>query len=152
MRDRMRQHLRLLVCQIQILFHILQRLTPILSSFAVIIEPLYSQNDAIFKDWFKYKVIIHSRNPMEDIELLELVEKARFGYLPIRVASKYGMMRLIDSRITYEMIQRDFVIPPRRKTISKHHEQIRTLENIVENDKAGMIISPEIGYMKTSQF
>ena len=108
-------------------------------------QPLYSQNDAIFKGWFKYKVIIHSRNPMEDIELLELVEKARFGYLPIREASKYGMMRLIDSRITFEMLQRDFVIPLRRQTISKYHEQIRTLENIVENDKAGMIISPEIG-------
>jgi DNA polymerase elongation subunit (family B) len=31
------------------------------------------------------------------------------------------------------------------QTMSKHHEQIRTLEDIVENDKAGMIISPEIG-------
>ena len=31
------------------------------------------------------------------------------------------------------------------KTVSKHHEQIRTLENIVEMDKAGMIVSPEIG-------
>jgi DNA polymerase elongation subunit (family B) len=54
------------------------------------------------------------------------------------------MLRLIDSRITYELLQRDFVIPKRR-SISKHHEQIRTLEEVVEMDKAGMIISPEIG-------
>ncbi|HZD34494.1 MAG TPA: DNA polymerase domain-containing protein [Nitrososphaeraceae archaeon] len=33
----------------------------------------------------------------------------------------------------------------RTKTISKHHEQMRTLEDIVEFDKAGMIVSPEIG-------
>ena len=42
------------------------------------------------------------------------------------------MMRLIDSRITFELLQREFVIPARIKTVSKHHEQIRTLENIVE--------------------
>lgn len=53
------------------------------------------------------------------------------------------MLRLIDSRITYEL-KRYFVIP-NKKTVSKNHEQIRTVENIVEMDKAGMIISPEIG-------
>ena len=54
------------------------------------------------------------------------------------------MLRLIDNRITYELLQRDFVVPKRR-SVSKHHEQIRTLNDIVELDKAGMIISPEIG-------
>ena len=52
---------------------------------------------------------------------------------------------LIESRITCDLIQRGFVIPVRTKTISKHHEQMRTLEDIVEFDKAGMIVSPEIG-------
>jgi hypothetical protein len=45
------------------------------------------------------------------------------------------MLRLIDSRITYELLKRDFVIP-KKKSISKHHEQIRTLENVVDMDKA----------------
>jgi len=54
------------------------------------------------------------------------------------------MLRLIDNRITFELLARDFIIP-KRKSVSKHHEQIRTLENIVGLDKAGMIISPEIG-------
>jgi DNA polymerase elongation subunit (family B) len=54
------------------------------------------------------------------------------------------MLRLIDSRITYELLQRDFVVP-KRQSISKYHEQIRTLNDIVEMDKAGMIISPEMG-------
>ena len=106
---------------------------------------LYSRSDKSKPEWFKQKVIIHSDAPMEEVEPLELLEKARFGYLPLRLASKYGMIRLIDSRITHELIQREFVIPPRMRTISKHYEQIRTLENIVETDKAGMLISPEIG-------
>jgi DNA polymerase elongation subunit (family B) len=81
---------------------------------------------------------------VNDIYLLELIEKARFSYLPLRLVSKYGMLRLIDSRITYELLQRNYVIPT-KKSISPSHEQIRTLEDIVEKDKAGMIISPEIG-------
>jgi hypothetical protein len=106
---------------------------------------LDSHNDKNFSEFLKLKVIIYTRNSIYDIHLLELVEKARFGYLPLKLASRYGMIRLIDSRITYELLQREFVIPPRVKTISKHHEQIRTLEDIVDFDKAGMIISPEIG-------
>jgi DNA polymerase family B len=102
-------------------------------------------NDKSFIEPFKQKVIIHTHNAMSDIDLVELVEKSRFGYLPLRLALKYGMMRLIDSRITFELLQRDFVIPTRLKTVSKHYEQIRTLEDIVDMYKAGMIISPEIG-------
>ena len=54
------------------------------------------------------------------------------------------MLRLIDDSNTFELLARDFIFP-KRKSVSKHHEQIRTLENIVGLDKAGMIISPEIG-------
>jgi DNA polymerase family B len=106
---------------------------------------LYSQNDKNFIEYFKQKVLIHNHNKIHDIHPIDLVEKARFSYLPLRLASKYGMIRLIDSRITYELLQREFVIPTRLRTISKHHEQIRTLKNIVNMDKAGMIVSPEIG-------
>ena len=89
-------------------------------------------------------VVISARDSNEDIFLVELVEKSRFSYLPLKHVLRYGMLRLIDSRITYELLNRDFVIP-KRKSVSKYREQIRTLENIVEMDKAGMIISPEIG-------
>ena len=106
---------------------------------------LDSHNDKSFSEFLKRKVIIYTRNSMYDTHLLESVEKAGFGYLPLKLASRYGMIRLIDSRITYELLQREFVIPARMRTISKHHEQIRTLEDIVEMDKAGMIVSPEIG-------
>jgi hypothetical protein len=106
---------------------------------------LGSFNDKSLGEHLKLKVVIYTRNSMYDTHLLELVEKTRFSYLSLKLASRYGMIRLIDSRITYELLQREFVIPTRMKTISKHHEQIRTLENIVEMDKAGMIVSPEIG-------
>jgi DNA polymerase elongation subunit (family B) len=89
-------------------------------------------------------VVIYARESIEDISVVELVEKSKFSYLPLKLASKYRMLRLIDSRITFELLKRDYVIP-KKKSISKHHEQIRTLEDVIDMDKAGMIISPEIG-------
>jgi DNA polymerase elongation subunit (family B) len=91
-----------------------------------------------------HAVVIHSLDIIDNMHLLELVEKARFSHLPLKFASKYGMIKLIESRITFELLQRSYVIPSKR-SVSKSHEQIRTLENIVDMDKAGMIISPEIG-------
>ena len=103
-----------------------------------------SSIDDIITKYCNQTIVIHSRDTVDDISFVELVEKARFSYLPLKLASKYGMLRLIDSRITYELLKRDFVVPKRR-SVSKHHEQIRTLEDINKSDKAGMIVSPEIG-------
>ena len=86
-----------------------------------------SSIDNIITEYCNQTVVIHSRDTVDDISLVELVEKARFSYLPLKLASRYRMLRLIDSRITYELLQRDFVVP-KRQSISKHHEQIRTLE------------------------
>jgi len=118
---------------------------------AIIYEEYQYDNDIasaignLITEYCNRTVVIHSRDTVDDISLVELVEKARFSYLPLKLASKYGMIRLIDSRITYELLQREFVIPSRMRAISKHHEQIRTLEDIVDMDKAGMLISPEVG-------
>lgn len=117
---------------------------------AIIYEEYQYDNDIasaignLITEYCNRTVVIHSRDTVDDISLVELVEKARFSYLPLKLASRYRMLRLIDSRITYELLQRDFVVP-KRQSISKYHEQIRTLNDIVEMDKAGMIISPEIG-------
>lgn len=89
-----------------------------------------SSIDSIITKYLNQTVVIHTRDTVEDISIVELVEKSRFSYLPIKLASKYKMLRLIDSRITYELLKRDYVIP-NKKTVSKHHEPIRTLENIV---------------------
>jgi DNA polymerase elongation subunit (family B) len=72
-----------------------------------------------------------------------VVQRCRFGSLPLDLAAKYGMNHLIDSRNCYELIQRGFVIPKNNK--SSNHEQIRTIEELVSSDRGGMIISPQTG-------
>jgi DNA polymerase elongation subunit (family B) len=74
-----------------------------------------------------------------------LIERARFGFLPLDMAAKYSINRLIESRNCFELIQRGFVIPSRVRDIDNNHEQIRTVEQIISGDKGGMIISPQIG-------
>jgi DNA polymerase elongation subunit (family B) len=71
-----------------------------------------------------------------------LIELCRFSFLLLDLAAKYGMNRLIDSRNCYELIQRGFVIPNNK---SGHHEEIRTIEELVSSDRGGMIISPQTG-------
>jgi DNA polymerase elongation subunit (family B) len=105
---------------------------------------IVSSIDNIITKYCNQTVVIHSLDTVDDVSIVEIVEKARFSYLPMRLVSKYRMLRLIDSRITYELLQRDFVVP-KRQSISKHHEPIRTLDDITEMDRAGMIISPQIG-------
>jgi hypothetical protein len=58
-----------------------------------------------------------------------LIERARFGFLPLDKAAKYSINRLIDSRNCFELIQRGFVIPSRFG--GSNHEHIRTVEQIV---------------------
>ena len=81
--------------------------------------------------------------------LAGLIERARFGFLPLGIAARYGINRLIDSRNCFELVQRGFVIPSNNYGISSsnnnNHEHIRTIEQIVSRDKGGMIISPQIG-------
>jgi DNA polymerase elongation subunit (family B) len=84
-----------------------------------------------------------SSSSSAELSLIELVERSRFSFLPLGLVSQYGPSRLIDSRNCYELLQRGFVIPHKKNAAT--HEQMRTVENIVENDKGGMIISPQIG-------
>jgi hypothetical protein len=62
-----------------------------------------------------------------------LIERARFGFLPLDKAAKYSINRLIDSRNCFELIQRGFVIPSRSG--SGNHEHIRTVEQIVSGEQ-----------------
>jgi DNA polymerase elongation subunit (family B) len=81
--------------------------------------------------------------------LAGLIERARFGFLPLGMVARYSINRLIDSRNCYELIQRGFVIPNNNSTgisnNNNNHEHIRTIEQIVSRDKGCMIISPQIG-------
>jgi DNA polymerase elongation subunit (family B) len=64
-----------------------------------------------------------------------LIERARFGFLPLDMAAKYSINRLIDSRNCFELIQRGFVLPSKTQRIDNNHEHIRTVEQIVSGDK-----------------
>jgi DNA polymerase elongation subunit (family B) len=72
--------------------------------------------------------------------LVELIEKARFACLPLSLAARCRISRLIDSRNCYELMPRGFVISPNHRL-----EPIRTIEEIFACDKGGMIISPKLG-------
>ncbi|MFZ0514644.1 MAG: DNA polymerase domain-containing protein [Candidatus Nitrosopolaris sp.] len=73
--------------------------------------------------------------------LVEIIEKSRFAFLPLGLAARYSISRLIDSRNCYELVKLGFVI----SHSSNSHERIRTVEEIVTKDKGGMIFSPRVG-------
>ena len=76
------------------------------------------------------------------VDIVGLVEKARFACLPLGLATHCKISRLIDSRNCYELINRGFVIS---RSDKKQQESIRTVEEIFAKDKGGMIFSPRVG-------
>src|SRR4029079_18807885 len=72
-----------------------------------------------------------------------LISISQFSYLPLRMILKYSIGRLIASRILYELMAKGLVISDNNN--KRTHEHIRTLEEIVDRDKAGMIFSPIVG-------
>jgi DNA polymerase-2 len=90
------------------------------------------------------RVYLSSMSFHDDLDLAGLIERARFGVLPLSLAARYGISRMIDSRNCYELIQRGFVIPCSHNS----HESIRTLDEIIAKDKGGMIFSPKIGLLE----
>ena len=108
---------------------------------------LYDRAEKIGFDLQLGKVYISSsyrkRTYFDQFGFAGLIERARFGFLPLDKAAKYSINRLIDSRNCFELIQRGFVIPSRSG--GSNHEHIRTVEQIVSGDKGGMVISPQIG-------
>lgn len=101
------------------------------------------------RHWIKGRLALSSKtvnrysSTLDRFGFAGLIELCRFGFLPIDLAAKYGMNRLIDSRNCYELIQRGYVIS--KKGNSSNHEHIRTIEELVSNDRGGMIISPQTG-------
>jgi DNA polymerase elongation subunit (family B) len=77
----------------------------------------------------------------DNSHLVEIIEKARFSFLPLGLAARYSISRLIDSRNCYELFSRGFVFP----STNNRQEPIRTVEEIFAKDKGGMIFSPQVG-------
>ena len=75
--------------------------------------------------------------------LTRLSELSLFSYLPMKMILQYSIGRLIANRNLCEFIGRGYVISD--KYNQRTHEHIRTLAEIVDKDKAGMIFSPKVG-------
>ena len=97
----------------------------------------------VLQKWIQGRVYM-SQNDYDANGLVGLFELTQFSYLPISLILNYSIGRLIANRNIYEMLTRDFVIPDNNNN-QRTYEQIRTLEDIVDKDKAGMIFSPKVG-------
>jgi DNA polymerase elongation subunit (family B) len=93
--------------------------------------------------WIKGRISLNNYSILNRFGLAGLIEKCRFSFLTLDIASKNGINHLIDSRNCFELIQRGFLIPPKNK--QSNHEHVRTLEDLIAKDKGGMIISPQTG-------
>ena len=69
-----------------------------------------------------------------------LVERSQFACLPPSISGRWTANRVNDSRICFELIRRGHVIPKNRGAF----EFIRSLSEIHERDRGGMIFSPKI--------
>ena len=97
----------------------------------------------VLQKWIQGRVYL-TQNDYNANGLAGLFELAQFSYLPIGSILKYSIGRLIANRNIYEMLARDFVIPDNNNN-ERTYEHIRTLEDIIDKDKAGMIFSPMVG-------
>ena len=97
----------------------------------------------VLQKWIQGRVYM-TQNDYNANGLAGLFELAQFSYLPISLIVKYSIGRLIANRNIYEMLTRDFVIPDNNNN-ERTYEHVRTLEDIVDKDKAGMIFSPKVG-------
>ena len=103
-------------------------------------QQLGRDNQTNKKNRVEGRVYLSNRSFHSDLDLVSLIEKAQFAFLPLGLGARSGMTRLIDSRNCYELFNRGFVIHR-----SNNHERIRSVEEIIAKDKGGMIFSPRVG-------
>jgi DNA polymerase elongation subunit (family B) len=103
---------------------------------------IYSNNEnRVLEKWAQGRVYMNREHASNG--LAGLIELSQFSYLPLRMILKYSIGRLISNRNIFELMTRGHAIPDNYD--QRTHEHIRTLEEIVDRDKAGMIFSPQIG-------
>jgi DNA polymerase elongation subunit (family B) len=104
---------------------------------------IYSIDQSHIVDkWSQGRVYIDHRDYSQN-DIVAFIELSNFSCLPLRMILKYSIGHLIASRNLYELIFRGHVISDNYN--ERTHEHIRTLEEIVDRDKAGMIFSPQVG-------
>ena len=90
--------------------------------------------------WVKGRTIL-DQNFMEEFGLAGLLERCRFSLLPAKIACRWSANRIIDSRICYELTNMGYAIPETRGK----YEYVRSLGNVIERDKGGIILPPKVG-------
>lgn len=78
---------------------------------------------------------------IENYGIAGLVERSRFSVLPPSIAARWTANRIIDSRNCYELLKRGHVIP---KNMGGY-AYIRTVEEVVNQDRGGLLLAPEMG-------
>ncbi|MEM0074758.1 MAG: DNA polymerase domain-containing protein [Conexivisphaerales archaeon] len=71
-----------------------------------------------------------------------LVERARFGFLPVGIATRWLSNKTIDSRNCYELMKRGYAIPR-----EEYFESARQLCELAERDRGGINVTPEAGIL-----
>ncbi|MFP3190400.1 MAG: DNA polymerase domain-containing protein, partial [Thermoproteota archaeon] len=72
--------------------------------------------------------------------LAGLVERTRFAFAPLGLATRWLSNKSIDSRNCFELIQRGYVIPK-----EEYFEPVRNLANLFQRDRGGITFTPEVG-------
>ncbi len=107
---------------------------------------IYSSTDTrILEKWSEGRIYI-SQSEVSKNGIQGLIELSRFSCLPLRMILRHSIGRLIASRVIYELIGGEhggYVISDNYK--GRSYEHIRTLEEIIDRDKAGIIFSPKVG-------
>ena len=103
---------------------------------------IYSiDQNRIFEKWTQGRVYIKQNYGVN--RLAGLIELSQFSHLPLRMVLGYSIGRLISNRNIYELITKGHAISDNH--IQRTYENIRTLEQVIDKDKAGMIFSPIVG-------
>jgi DNA polymerase elongation subunit (family B) len=73
--------------------------------------------------------------------LAGILERSRFGFLPIDLAAEWTSNRLVDSRNTFELLQHGVLIPAK----PKYFEPRRNVGEMGIKDKGAIIMPPLLG-------
>lgn len=103
---------------------------------------MYSSENSIVEKWSQGRVYL-SKNQIEKCGIEGLLELSQFSCLPIGMVLDHSIGRLIANRNTFELLSKEHAISDSRNR--ENYEQIRTVEDIINKDKAGMIFSPQVG-------
>jgi DNA polymerase-2 len=94
--------------------------------------------------WVRGRVVLDEEqfNPLLGCwGLAGILERSRFGFIPLDLAAQWTSNRLVDSRNSYELLQRDYLIPSK----PKFFEYSRELQELGAEDKGAMMVPPLVG-------